>query len=474
MDLGGPVTSYNPTKSGTFQDAVVDWALYDTLLNFDTTTGKLIPGLAKSWTTTPASATFTLKSGVTCSDGTALTPVMVAASLRYLLNPKTASSILNDVIGPGNTVRVISGPNTVTLTLAKPWPDLIAGLAHPFAGIICPSGLKDPASMQTKSAGTGAFVSSSEVPGSSYTFIRRTDYTWGSRYSSQGSGSLPRKLVLKVVTDDNTRANLIATNALQIGAFASDAWTRFKGGKDGAVTASQQSDTMLVFNETRGHPTASKAIRLAISQAIDRQLLNKVQSSATGQVLGNLSEPDYLCYDASLSSAIPGSDPGAAGKALKGVKIRIIGTNIIGSSGNSYVASALQAAGAQTSLNNMDNEAWAGDLFSGKNDWDVTILVLSNILSSPVFAGGFFVGPPPPGGENLGAVDNPAAIAAFTTATRSAGAAECGALDGFQKALLSDSDVLPLGTVPVHVVFAGGTSGGVFKGFVIPATIRVR
>jgi len=285
---------------------------------------------------------------------------------------------------------------------------------------------------------------------------------------------LPRKLVLKVVTDDNTRANLITTNAIQIGAFSSAAWTRFKDTRNVTVSASQQSDTMLLFNESPSQPTSSKAIRLAISQAINRQLLNKVQSSGTGKLLGNLSEPNYLCYDASLSSAIPRYEPTVAARALSGVKIRIIGTNIIGSSANSYVASALQAAGAQTSLDNMDNEAWVSDLFSGKNDWTVTILVLGNILSSPVFAGGYFIGSAPPAGQNLGGVSNTAAAAAFASATRSAGAAECQQLSDFQRALLSGSDVLPLGTVPVHVVFAAGTSGGVFKGFVIPDTIRVR
>src|SRR3712207_4243843 len=86
MDLAGPVTSYDPAKGSGFQDAQVAWALYDSLITTDTD-GSQIAGLASDWSTTANSATFTLKQGVTCSDGTPLTPEVVAGSLTRLLDP---------------------------------------------------------------------------------------------------------------------------------------------------------------------------------------------------------------------------------------------------------------------------------------------------------------------------------------------------------------------------------------------------
>jgi peptide/nickel transport system substrate-binding protein len=113
-------------------------------------------------------------------------------------------------------------------------------------------------------------------------------------------------------------------------------------------------------------------------------------------------------------------------------------------------------------------------LFSGTNNWDVAILGYGNLLSSLLAAGGFFVGHAPPSGQNLGDVSNPTAAAALTAAgTATSEAAECSALGDFQKSLITNSDMLPLSTVPVHVLFAGGTSGAVVKGFVQPSSIRI-
>jgi peptide/nickel transport system substrate-binding protein len=474
MDLSGPVTSYDPAKGSGFQDAQVAWALYDSLLVTDTN-GDFVAGLASAWKSTPDSATFTLKKGVTCSDGTPVTPEVVAASVRRFLDPATASPFLSQVTGGNNTVTVTTGPDQIVVKLAKPWVGLLPGLASPFAGIICPAGLKDPKSLETKSSGTGAFVSATEVAGSSYTFTRRTDYNWGPKYADQGTGSLPKKLVMQVLTDDNTRANLMATSAMQIGAFASDAWKKFQSTPGVKSATSNQTDTFLIFNEAAGHPTADKRVRQAVMQAVNRNGLNQVQSFGAGQLITNLGQPSYQCYDKSLGAVIPKYNAAAAGAVLKGTSLNVLGTNVFaGGDANSYVLSALEAAGAKGKLQNVDNSAYVQALFSGTNNWDVAILGYGNLLSSLLAAGGFFVGHAPPSGQNLGDVSNPTAAAALTAAgTATSEAAECSALGDFQKSLITNSDMLPLSTVPVHVLFAGGTSGAVVKGFVQPSSIRI-
>jgi peptide/nickel transport system substrate-binding protein len=109
----------------------------------------------------------------------------------------------------------------------------------------------------------------------------------------------------------------------------------------------------------------------------------------------------------------------------------------------------------------------------GKNDWDVTITVFGNVEFSTHVAGAFFSGDAPPNGLNLGAVNNPDAQNAWITAGRLSGQASCAALSDFQRALFTHSDILPLSTAPVHVLFAGGTSAVVIRGFAMPATIRL-
>jgi peptide/nickel transport system substrate-binding protein len=473
MTLDGPVSSYDPTQASTFQDAVALAALYDTLVNFDPS-GKLIPGLSDEWKSTKKTATFHLRSGVTCSDGTSLTSAVVAASLNRLFDPATKSPLVGQAIGPGNTAKATSAGDSVTITLAKPWSDLVPGMTGPYAGIVCPSGTKDPSSLRTRSAGTGAFVSESQVTGSSYTLTRRPKHTWGPAYADQAAGQPPKKLVLKVVDDENTRANLTSTGELQIPSFTSNAWNRFKSTGGITVRTSPQSDTMVIFNETAGHATARQNVRLAISQALDRSVLNKVQSFGAGTLISSLGQSSYACFDGGSNALVPKYDAAAATKTLKGVKLQVIGTNILaGGTANDQIMSALQAAGATAAVRTLDNQAWVSDLFSGKNDWDITIFVYGNRLSSFLPVGQFFVHDAPPKGLNLGAIGNPAAERAYDQAAASSPENKCAALTTFQQSLLRNNDVLPLATAPVHVVFAGGTSGSVLNGFAVPGSIRV-
>lgn len=473
MTLDGPVSSYDPTQASTFQDSVALAALYDTLVAFDPS-GKLVPGLSDTWKSTPKTATFHLRGGVTCSDGTALTGAMVAASLNRLFDPATKAPLVRQAIGPGNSAKATSTADSVTITMAKAWSDLVPGMTGPFAGIVCPSGMKDPSTLRTKSAGTGAFVSESQVTGSSYTLTRRPQYAWGPAYAAQTAGEPPKKLVLKVVDDENTRANLTSTGELQIPSFTSNAWDRFKSTGGITVRTSPQSDTMLVFNETAGHPTADRGVRLAIAQALDRSVLNKVQSFGSGELISSLGRPSYECFDSGSNALVPKYDAAAAAKALKGVKLQVIGTNILaGGAANDQVMSALQAAGATATVRTMDNQAWVSDLFGGKNDWDVTIFVYGNRLSSFLPVGQFFVHDAPPKGLNIGATNNPEAARAYDRAATGSAEEKCAALTTFQQSLLRNVDVLPLATAPVHVLFAGGTSGSVVNGFAVPASIRV-
>jgi peptide/nickel transport system substrate-binding protein len=473
MDISGPVTTYDPVKAVSLQDLTVAWTLYDPLINFDTN-GKLIPGLAESWQTTKKGMVFTLRTGVTCSDGTKLTPAVAAASLRRYLDPKKGSPLLAFVIGPNNRATITSDDKTLSITLQKPWADLAKGLALAPAGIVCSAGTNNPKMLRTGSDGTGAFVAKSQRPGSSYTFTRRAGYNWGSRFTGAPSGALPKQLVLKVVTDENTRANLAQTGALQIAHFTSAAGARVAKSNDVATKVSQKLDTLLIPNQKNGLPASDPRIRKAIFQAVDRKALNQVMGFGHGKVLENLGQPDTQCYDGQLGSDLVAYDPEAAKKVLKGVRLRILGTTFVANGdGNRYLLNALKAAGANVSMELLDNGAWLTRVTDGKNDWDMTLYSFSNLNYSYLLAGTFVAGGAPPNGFNVGNIGNPTAQAAFERAGQLSGSAQCEKLTAFQRALFAQDDVLPISSVPTEITFAGGTSAAVTKGNTIPQTIRL-
>jgi peptide/nickel transport system substrate-binding protein len=474
LEIGSPVTSLDPAKGSSFADFTVAQALYDPLVAFNQA-GQIIPDLATSWTTSTKSATFHLRKGVTCSDGTSLTPSDVAASLQRYMDPATAAPLLAEVIGADNkaTVTASNKAGTVTVSLAHPWSQLLPGLTSNFTGIICPAGLKNPKSLVNHSDGTGAYVATSEVSGATYTFTHRKGYWGGPSFAGTPSGTTPKTLQLKVVSDDNTAANLMSTGALDIANYSSNDWKKFRGQAGYTHITQAQTDTMLVYNETPGLVTDKQTVRRAIAEAINRTALTSVLGNGEGTTENNIGLPTYQCYDGALGSLIPRYDTAEAGKVLKGLHFSIIGTTQLSNgNGTSYLLAELQQAGATATLNNENNEAWVTQLFSGKNNWDLTILGYGNTENSLLSAAGFFTGAAPSKGENLGDVQAPVS-ADYTAAGTSSGPKECSAIDSLQKTLIEGNDLVPLTAVPTTAVFAGHTAGAVVKGFVQPSSIRI-
>src|SRR5262245_52008739 len=88
--LQGSFDNFNllTTTAGTPGTQVAS-ALYDRMVALDAK-GTVIPYLARSWNQTPSSVVFTLRRDATCSDGTPVTPTVVANSLNVSFqNPNT-------------------------------------------------------------------------------------------------------------------------------------------------------------------------------------------------------------------------------------------------------------------------------------------------------------------------------------------------------------------------------------------------
>lgn len=474
MQLDGPVTSYDPVLGASFQDAVVIWSMYDTLVALDED-GSFVGGLATDWEVTADEGVFTLRDGVTCSDGQELTGEVVADSLNRFFAPDSAAPFLSNVIGAGNSATATGDGQTVTVSLDQPFSGLLSGLTVAYTGIVCSAGVDDPSSLATGSNGTGGYVAKDQVAGASYTFTSRDDYEWGPEFEGiTTEGARPATLIMQVTEDENTRANLQTTGEMQIAPYTTDAWERVTEQDGWTSTVSQQSDTFLVFNHTKGHPTADPEVRGAIAQAIDIEQLNEVQSYGAGELITNLGQPTYECYDESASEYMPEYDPEAASAVLSGLSLAVNGTTLLaGGDGNSYVRSALEEAGAEVSLQNLNNQQWVSGLFTPLNDWDVTILVFANTSSNILSGANFFTGDVPPNGANLSAVTNPEADAQLEIARATTGEEGCAALEEYNRLLLENTDVVPLATAPATVVFAPGVTAMVSKGFVRAGTIRI-
>ncbi|MFJ2938256.1 ABC transporter substrate-binding protein [Streptomyces sp. NPDC087219] len=474
LALTSDVTTFDPIRQQAASDYVVGRLMYETLVGQDDG-GAIVPRLAGTWEQTPIGVTFTLKKGVTCSDGKPLTASQVAASLtRY----RTTSAGAAMTFGPGNTGAgtTITGDDkagTVSIELAAPWGELLPGLANSTTGVVCSPGLTAGDRLGTGAvagAGTGPYELVGAERGSAYELKLRKGYDAWPQYAATPAGRPAGTLKVSVVRNESTLANQLQTGAVDFGAFTGPDAARF--GKGGfTVEAAPLIRNFVAFNQREGHPGADPKIRRAVAQAIDANAFNKV-FGGTGQVMTSYVDAKAPCVSTD-PSLLTKTDPAAAKETLEGVKIKLVGSNAVGQgAGNTYVQEALRAAGADVQLTNADNGTWATQVMGNQGDWDLTVFPM--IYGQLARGGVHFIGDEPADGRNFGAVDNKAFLAGYGAATTTVDQkAKCAAWQKAQKALLQAGDVVPLATVNVHYVFREGVSATIPAGAFDPVTLRI-
>jgi peptide/nickel transport system substrate-binding protein len=469
---------FDPAKTASLPDYVVARYGFDTLVRKDA--GGLVPGLATEWTSTPTSATFTLRQDATCDDGTPITPTVVKRSLDYLAAASTASPVAVIVFGPGNTPTITAddAARTVKVELPNPNSDLVTALSIASAGVVCPAGLADPKSLNAgpvKGANSGPYVLTDQRPGVSYTFTLRDDYKAWPSWRTAVPGKPAETIVFTVSPDPTATSNLVLNGQLDVAKINAESMGRFES--DGySVSVNRFSDFFVVFNERPGTVFADPAARRAVAQAVDRAAFEKVASKGTGELSTWLSQKATPCVTDDSSFVIP-PDPAAAAAVLKGKRIRMVGPRVVGTNGagNQFVQETLAAAGADVKLDNVDVGAWVSRVFGAPDTWDLTIFADLNFvgtLGSPL---PFFLGPTiDKGGANLGGVDNPAVVQGFMAARAATDdAGRCAGYQGAIRALVADADAVPLVNDPFIYAVRKGFSVQMLGGALDDPILRV-
>lgn len=244
---------------------------YEGLVRYESDTGKIIPGLATSWTISEdqLTYTFTLQPGVKFHDGT------IADAAAWSKSFERRGKINQ---GPAYMVAGVAGtdapdPTTFVVTLVEPNSAFMHYLAcpwQPFA--VSPAAVEansvgdDLAQewLKTHDAGTGPYTIAEFVPGSHYTLRAFPDY-WGGK---------PAFETVRIEISPS-----ISTQKLQLDSGAFDIVT--KGFPVPDVLQYQQNPQFTVVNAVGGvgeaiwlNPNsgifADKALRKAVQTALDR------------------------------------------------------------------------------------------------------------------------------------------------------------------------------------------------------------
>jgi peptide/nickel transport system substrate-binding protein len=470
--------------AGTSLFAATKFA-YDSLVSVDGETGEIGSALAKSWQVEGDTVTLTLNEGITCADGTPFTATTAADNLAFVGNPDNQSPFLGTFYPAGATATGDDATATVTITLAGPAPFVLNGLGD--LPMVCPSGLADRSTLQTATAGTGPYVLAEALPGDRYTYTRRAGYTWGPDGASTDTPGLPERVVIRVVENETTAANLLLSGELSAAQVVGpDAERLVAAGLFTAQTVAVAGEQW--YNHTAGRVTDDPAVRMALTRALDLAELQKVATSGRGEPISTLAQiQPVACPGDSVSGALPTTDPAAAGALLDqagwvpgpdGVRVKdgrplnlvFLYQNSLGSSGDAAAELAVQqwrAIGVAATAQSQNETTLTGTIF-GAGDWDVAWVALN--VGSPDQLVPFLSGPPAPDGTNFAAIADPDYDAAVAAAT-ALGPDGCDAWLDAEAGLIAKASIVPFAAVSVRT-FGNGAEFAT-PGQLVPTSIRM-
>jgi len=229
--------------------------ILDTLVTLDER-GELQPALAIQWHAEPDHQhwQFILRPGITFSDGTPMTPEIVASSLRRA--------------NPGWKVSSLETGIVIQLDVAS--SDLPGELSLPRNGVVkLDSG---------KFLGTGSFVASEWDPGKKLLLTARDDYWGGRPFVDSVEIEMGRNLRDEMIAYDLGHSQLIEIPAEQA----------YHAAEARDVHVSEPVELVaLLFAREVGTPKEAKQ-RQALALSIDRNLLNRVVLQGGGEPAGGV------------------------------------------------------------------------------------------------------------------------------------------------------------------------------------------
>lgn len=433
---------------------------YDTLTYTDKD-GKLVPGLAEKWTVTPSAVTFTINKKATCSDGSPVKPSDVAKSVNHMADPATKSPLVGVLIPAGVKAEADDGAGTVTLSTPKPSQFLLHSTVAMF--IVCGKGLADPGSLAKQTSGSGPYQLVESVPNDHYTLKVRKGYAWGPNGTTTAEKGIPETVILKIVTNESTAANLLLSGTINAATFTGADRKRVEEAPGVIKSVLPGGNGEFFYNQGDGLPGADLAVRKALTQALDLDEYGKISTQGTGlkstgmttlsprpcrvdSVTGHRAKLDREAAKAGLDAAgwVAGPD-GIRAKAGKKLTIRILYNTDDGAgprAGAEYMAQTWKQIGAATELKAMASGAWADALFK-TGDWDVASVSIG--VSLPSQLTGYLSGPPVPQGSNFPNIRN----TGYTTlAEKAAGVpiteGGCELWAQAESALFDNFDVVPV------------------------------
>lgn len=291
--------------------------LVDSLTDQDPATGEIRPWLATSWKPNADGTAydFTLRPGVTFSDGSALDANAVKANFDRVPSLGARATLPKGYLA-GYQGTTVTSPTTFTVRFGKPNAQFLQAISTHSLGILAPaSAAKSDDQRCAGVVGSGPFVLSSYVKDQATVLARRAGYNWGSSlFHHQGEAYLDGA-EFRVVPESGVRTGSLQAGEIDAVASIGPQDEAPLAGAGDALPA--RANPGLPFGITFNQATplgSDPAVREAVSLGVNRpELVGAVFTSQTKPATSVLasSTPSY-----SDNSALLGFDPARAGAVL--------------------------------------------------------------------------------------------------------------------------------------------------------------
>ncbi|HVU10701.1 MAG TPA: ABC transporter substrate-binding protein [Phototrophicaceae bacterium] len=303
----GDANSLDPQQYQTLGEFQILSNVYDGLVRYNQKTLQPEADLATSWDVSADGLTYTfhLRSGVTFTNGRALTADDVVYSFNRLANAKIATTyatslILGSVAGfadvQSGAATTLSGvkavdPQTVQITLSAPNSALLPALTMVPAAIIPKEAADDADTFGDQPVGTGPYMVKEWVKQDHITLDANPNY-WGGKPAID-------EVIMRVIPEKSTALNEFEAGNLDMVLVPPSDIARYRA--DATLSKELQDQAILsIFwlplNLTV-KPLDNVKVRQAMSYAIDRQSIVDNILQGQGKVAQGPLPPGLSAYD---------------------------------------------------------------------------------------------------------------------------------------------------------------------------------
>jgi peptide/nickel transport system substrate-binding protein len=355
------------TTSGAAIPQILLDNVYETLVT-QAQDGSIQPGLAESWTVSDDGKTydFTLRSGVTFSDGTPFTADDAAFSINYVKTKWTVGvAKAMDAVTSATAVS----PTELKVVLSQPNALWLFKMTTRIGAMMSP---KHVDSLATEAIGTGPFTVGAWVHGVSIT-LNRNDGYWGPK-------ALEKSIVFTYFSDPTAMNNALLTGDIQVITTVQTPQALAQFGdtsKYTVINGTTNGKVMMTLNDARP-PLNDVRVRQAINYALDKQAIVKAAWAGYGTPIGAHEVPTDPWY-VDLANRFP-HDVAKAKELLKeagqsNLTLRLALPPVpYAAKAAPIIVSQLAEAGITVQTSDVTFDNWLGKIFAAPYDYDMTII----------------------------------------------------------------------------------------------------